>query len=83
MTKILTITKILTTTKILTIKRLLHILRRFLMKNTRQQTSMRSYVHVNTSIPMSNNNYMLYSINTNIYLMVLWEHGIMNPMILN
>jgi hypothetical protein len=43
----------------------------------------RSYVHVNTSIPMSNNNYMLYSINTNIYLMVLWEHGIMNHMILN
>ena len=44
---------------------------------------MRSYRHADISRKMRNLNWMPYFANTNIYLMALWGHGIMNPIISN
>ena len=64
-------------------KKLPLISRKFLMWSMHQWTSMQSYRHADISQKMKNPNCMLYFVNTNIYLMALWEHGITNPTILN
>ena len=64
-------------------KKLPLISRKFLMQSMHRWTLMRLYRHADISQKMKNPNCMLYFTNANIYLMALWEHGIINPIILN
>ena len=57
--------------------------RKFSMQSRHRRTLTQLYRHANTSWKMRNVNCMPLFANTNIYLMTLWGHGIMNPTILN
>ena len=64
-------------------KKLPLIPRKFSMQSMHWWTSMWSYRHADISQKTKNPNCMLYFTNMNIYSMALWEHGIINPIILN
>ena len=64
-------------------KKLPLVSRKFLMRSTHWRTSTQWYRRADISRKMKNPNCMLYFVNTNIYSMVLWGHGITNPIISN